>query len=534
MRGQGIIVAALLAGATNAWAAGATYPDNGTISIGRGGAWAANPSDGLAFQYNPAGLTQARGWNAYVDARLSFQGLTFTPDAANPAGGPFVPNSASNSAPPFLGPSAAGYYGFGKLGPFDAFTVALGATGPSSIGKLNFPSDGPQRYALIHSNYLIAYGSLAAAARMGIVSFGVTGQVVHTTLEFSQAAFSGTGACGAVCPTDTDTLATVKGNDWSFTGVFGATVHLLEDTLDIGVSYRPGFAINTTGTLEAEPPPSLASSITQTGDDARVALNLPHLIRLGARYDVTSKLDLEINATYERWSSFNSVIVDTLDATSGGVGVQVNVPGAPIVQVPDIVLPKEFLDAYSLRLGGDYDVIDDKFIVRAGVTLESSAVPSRQVSVDFGNWARQAIAVGASVRMFGAWVDLAYAHHFVASQTITNSTVVQVVTPNVLGPVDPTPATVGNGRYTADMNIISLSIRLPFDELTSEFWSDGEIAAAAPHTEVGVEEPAPEPVAQPAQVVEPTTEAEPAAATSDASDEQKAPEANKENSDEKK
>ena len=40
-------------------AAGMEYPDNGTIAIGRGGAHAANPEDGLAFQYNPAGLA----WN---------------------------------------------------------------------------------------------------------------------------------------------------------------------------------------------------------------------------------------------------------------------------------------------------------------------------------------------------------------------------------------------------------------------------------------------------------------------------------------
>ena len=41
-----------------AYAAGIEYPDNGTIAIGRGGADAANPDDGLAFQYNPAGLAQ--------------------------------------------------------------------------------------------------------------------------------------------------------------------------------------------------------------------------------------------------------------------------------------------------------------------------------------------------------------------------------------------------------------------------------------------------------------------------------------------
>lgn len=68
------VVAAVVAGSIgtpHAFAAGIEYPDNGTLAIGRGGAYAANPEDGLAFQYNPAGLAQQRGPRLTLDARMS-------------------------------------------------------------------------------------------------------------------------------------------------------------------------------------------------------------------------------------------------------------------------------------------------------------------------------------------------------------------------------------------------------------------------------------------------------------------------------
>ena len=125
----GCVLAAVagIGGLPRAWAAGMEYPDNGTIAIGRGGAHAANPEDGLAFQYNPAGLAQQLGLRLHVDSRLAWQATRFTQAGGAPA--------VENSEQPFLAPAGALSYGFGAVGPLSNLTIAVGATGPSAIGK---------------------------------------------------------------------------------------------------------------------------------------------------------------------------------------------------------------------------------------------------------------------------------------------------------------------------------------------------------------------------------------------------------------
>jgi hypothetical protein len=58
-------------------------------------------------------------------------------------------------------------------------------------------------------------------------------------------------------------------------------------------------------------------------------------------------------------------------------------------------------------------------------------------------------------------IDLAYAHHFQPARTVTDSRVVQVVTPCLLpGCTDPAPTVVGNGRYEAALDVVSIALRV--------------------------------------------------------------------------
>ena len=158
---------ALTLASASAFAAGIEHPDIGAIAIGRGGAYAAAPTDGLAMQYNPAGFASQHGLHLTLDANLGWQQLSFAPAT----GGATV----SNSAGPFLVGAPIASYGFGRVGPLSALTVALGFTTPSAIGKQTYPGTHPpmmplppeqagQRYALMSSDYFIIYYSAAIAA----------------------------------------------------------------------------------------------------------------------------------------------------------------------------------------------------------------------------------------------------------------------------------------------------------------------------------------------------------------------------------
>ena len=160
-------------------AAGVEHPDVGTVPLGRGGAYAADPDGGLAIVYNPAGLARQAGLRVTLDASLAWQHLTFTPTMGEP--------SVSNGAGPFLAPAFAVSYGLGTVGPLAGLTFAAGATGPTAIGKLEYPANGAQRYALVSSDTQIVYWSAAVAAAFNRwLAAGVTLQLVQGRARFVQ------------------------------------------------------------------------------------------------------------------------------------------------------------------------------------------------------------------------------------------------------------------------------------------------------------------------------------------------------------
>ncbi len=452
-----------------AWAAGIEFPDNGTIAIGRGGANAANPDDGLAFQYNPAGLAQAafRGWHLSLEAKIASQALTFT--SATPGTSP-----VSNSAPPFLAPGGSVAYGFGAVGPLSDLTLSLGATGPSAIGKSQFPGDGAQRYGINSTDYFIAYYSAAIAAgwKRGDFSarLGLTGQLVQGNATFNQAVWAGFGTYdkspNSVTSTASDSVATFNGKS-SFipTVVVGLSVSPTAD-IDIGISYRPEIMFDAPGTLDISLPKSAQNiGAVVHGNSAELQLPFAANLRAGVAWRATKRLRLELDGVWERWSVFQQLTVKTnnIYITSAAMGPTNQTP------LPDVVFPHNMNDAYSVRLGADVTVVDDRFLVRAGYAYETSAIPTAYVSVDFPNWQRHVASVGASVRMWGAWLDLAYAHHFIQTQVVTNSQVMQQVSPTIL-PGNPSVASViGNGTYDAALDVVSVSLRIPFGDLHSRF-----------------------------------------------------------------
>ncbi|HVZ75070.1 MAG TPA: outer membrane protein transport protein [Polyangia bacterium] len=438
-----------LAGAPAARAAGVEHPDVGTIAIGRGGADAAAPDSGLALQYNPAGFARQGGLRVTLDANLAWQQLRFSPVSGAPV---------SNAAPPFLAPAAVVSWGLSRVGPLPALTFALGATGPAAIGKLSYPAAGTQRYALVSSDTTIAYLSGAVAATLARwLDAGVTFQLVKGTATFTQAVWS-----GEVMGTDAaqDTVAHVDVTSGLIpTAVLGVTARP-SPRVAIGVSYRPRFTFDAAGSLTTElPATARAVGAHQTGTSASFLLPMPDVIRAGVQVKPQARWLVEGDVVVERWSTLDALRIVPHGITIDSPNLGTSKP------LPDIVLQKSFTDAFSVRVGGDYAVLPGRLTVRAGYLHETSAVPLASTSVDFPNWQRDAVSAGASfaIPRTPVTVDVAYAHHFLPTRTVTNSAIVQVVTPCLSpGCTDPAPTPVGNGRYEASLDILSLSLRLAF------------------------------------------------------------------------
>jgi long-subunit fatty acid transport protein len=450
----GSVMFVFVAGAQQAArAAGIEHPDLGTVALGRGGAYAADPEDGLALQYNPAGFAKQRGLRVTVDGSLSWQALTFTP-----AGGG---GSASNGAPPFLDGAVVVSYGLGKVGPLSDLAFAAGLTGPSAIGKLSYPADGPQRYALISTDFLILYPSIAASASFrDWLSAGVTFQLVKGWAKFNQAVWAGMAQ-----GTDPgfDAVAHVDVTSGLIpTAVLGVTVRPIP-RLAIGLSYRPRYTFDASGTLTTDLPASaMAIGAHQVGTSAGFVLHEADVVRLGALWTANDRWLVEGDVVYENWGPLSTIEIhpQNIRVMSDNFGTD--------KALQNIIFPKDFEGTFSVRAGGDYAVLPGRLTVRGGLLYERSAIPLSSTNVDFGNWDRYMIAIGASVpftvQKVQASVDIAYAHHFIPSRTVTNSTAVQVVSPCLTpGCTDPAPTVIGNGTYDASLNAVSLSVRVALD-----------------------------------------------------------------------
>ncbi len=446
-----------------AFAAGIEHPDLGTIAIGRGGAYAAAPTDGLAMQYNPAGFAAQHGLRLTLDANMSFQQLSF----AAASGG-----SASNSAGGFLVGAPIISYGLGPVGPLSALTFAIGFTTPSAIGKQTYPgthppamplldAQDPQRYAIMSTDYFIVYYSAAiAASYKDWFSAGVTLQLVHGSAKFSQAVWTGTGA-----GTDPfqDAVANVDvSNGVVPTAVFGVTVRPVPK-LALGASYRPRFDFLAHGTLTTEIPANqvVALGLQVVGNSTDFFLRFPDVIRFGAQYAFNSRLLVEADVVGELWSELHTIEIRPQDIHITSTSFKTD------KALPNIIFQKDYQDSISVRVGGDYQLLPGRLTVRAGYLHETSAIPLKSVSVDFGNWQRDVVSVGATVKIWrGLSASAAYAHHFIADQNVTDSKVVQVVTPCVLATMcsPPDPTVVGKGIYKASLDVASLSLGVILDD----------------------------------------------------------------------
>lgn len=444
------LVATTLA-ARRARAAGVEHPDVGTIAIGRAGAYAADPDESLALQYNPAGLARQDGVRATIDATLAWQRVTFAPASGDPA--------VSNGGAPFVAPAIVASYGLGATGPLAGLTFAIGATGPTAIGRLSYPRGGAQRYALVDGDTTIIYWSAAVAAAFNRwLSAGVTLQAVSGTAHFTQIVWS--GEAPGTDPGQ-DTLARVDVSSGVIpTAVLGVTARP-SARVAVGLSYRPRFTFDAAGTLTTElPPAAQALGARQAGTDARLTLPLPDVVRAGVLVRPAARWLVEADVVLERWSALDALVLHTqgIRIVSDNLGTD--------KPLPDIVLPKSFQDAVSVRLGGEHEIVPARLTARAGYLHETSAVPLGSTSVDFPNWERDAVSVGASfaIPRTPLLVDLAWAHHFQPTRTVTDSRVVQVVTPCLTpGCTDAPPTVVGNGRYQASLDLLSIAVRLILD-----------------------------------------------------------------------
>ncbi len=413
-------------------AGGMTVGDLGTQAEGRAGAFAAKSDDLTAIEYNPAGLTLIGGTQFYLSNRFGYAIERFTRAPTRDAdpeistrddgvrSGQLVTFDRVENGHPWqlLNPVIAAGSNFG----LESWAFALGAYAPPGISVQEFPDDnGPnvmrkagQKFMMIDRDVKILYYSLSVAWKYQDI-FGVGGSLQWVDAASIKMSLMIDGnTYGVVNPvySSSHMKSTITGADhFGVSGLLGVWYRPLP-FLQFGLSGRAPTQIDADCDLKVEmtaPGFDVEPVITRNGrpaNDVDLAFTLPATGRFGARYihlqGEKPLFDVELDFVFEAWSMTDKYSLNARDLLTVVEGTSIN------VVVDKVDIPKKWKNTYSVRLGGDFNVLPERLILRAGGMYESPATRPEYASIDFFSNHRVGAALGASVKFYGVDISLSY------------------------------------------------------------------------------------------------------------------------------
>jgi long-chain fatty acid transport protein len=468
-------VAAVLTAAADVGAAGLYFSDRGTRPLARGGAFVAGADDLGAIWYNPAGIVDAPT-GFLVDATWLHYTSEFTRQAqtTSATGTTFVQSfpGVSGSTPILPVPTIAGSYRFGDK---QQYAVALGMYAPM-VPVTTYPmtisnpdgssSPAPQRYSLVSldGSLLVVTGAWFAWRPIEQLRVGAGFQMLVGTFK-STVDFSACPPDNLVCAGENPSYDAYSqlnvGPIVTPSGNFGAT-YVPMKKVRIGASAQLPFAVDAPAKVDVRLPTAVVfDNAYQQGDDARVKFTLPAVARIGVEVRPLDDQDLRIELAYVRefWSEQQSIAVTPTD-------IQLyKITGFPSpFAVSPISIPRGGQDSNSIRLGGEYKLPIDPYVLqlRAGLAYESSGIQQNYVSPLTIDSDKYTAALGGGLFIGKHWrFDAVYAHVFMADVNVSPAT---AAVPRV-NPVQGNPtqtAAVNGGHYSAGADAIGIGMQYAF------------------------------------------------------------------------
>ena len=416
-----VVVATLLI-CTDALAGGVEVGDQGAEASGRAGAFVAKADDPSAIEYNPAGLANLDNTVIYLGNRFGYafekfrRAPTWDWSQAQTGMPEYVEFEPVQNQKPWqlLGPMVVLASDFG----LENWGFAAGVYGPPGISVQKFPVDGGQRYMLTERDTKILYYSLSAAWKYSdIFGVGFSLQWVDVARLRIGLVINGDTTPGVVVPDSSpfDMEAKVDGADHvGLSGVFGAwyrpvpcfQVAFSGRVIPVDVNADAKLSLDALELTLDEPLQPMKDG--EPNNDVTFSMTLPVQLRLGGRYIYLKGgeelFDVELDLRYEMWSQMDKYTVD-------GTGMTVELANQ-IVEVGEIVIDKDWSDTFSVRLGGDYNLIQDRLTLRAGGFYESAAYKAQYAYVDFFASHRVGGSAGGTVTLDRFDLSLSYTYVF--------------------------------------------------------------------------------------------------------------------------
>lgn len=354
-----------------------------------------------AIYFNPAGLALGVGWRIYAEGLLAWRTVEYrrpasaisnrvadgtgagTPESAvdansgkatlsNFAAAPFLA-VVTDLGVPNLGIAAGAYVPFGGQATWDK--------NEDYEGNTDYPGavDGVQRWATIDGELRSIYTTLAGAYRFPGPRLSVGAGV--------SLVMSNTFTTRARTPQGNDDLVNAAGDvaeGRSLIDVSGISVAATLGVnweampgLWLAASYQsqPGFGNSTqSGTLTNK---FGAGSTDPT--DIRFEQELPDIIRIGARFKPSDRVELRLAGDLQRWSVFEHQCLLDSEADPDAK-CELNEDGTSANDEQPIIvnIPRQWKDSYGVRGGASY-WLAPSLELSGGVAFDSSAVPDKTI-----------------------------------------------------------------------------------------------------------------------------------------------------------
>lgn len=478
MRATGLLVLSLaLVGVPGiARAGGMEVGDTGAEALARGGAFVAKADNPTAINYNPAGFVKLRGHHIATSANAVHWAYDFT-RTGSVGGNPYP--TASGTEPWFAAPLHL--MATTDLGYFDRITLAAGFYAPAALGRgyAAETDDGsgnktpaPQRYDFVEMGGLMLFPSVALAFRpTRWLDIGLSFQWAVSKVTATNYAMV-SDACDTTEDPSCDIVMEIEAQDlFAPSGSAGVLVRPGRN-LELGALLR----LPSKSELEGNAKVTVGSGLKRLESYVKYPMMDPEeppititnayplMFRLGARYIFLSgdeeRADIEANFVFENWAA-----VSKRSVTIHGLSL-----GKPIGERE---MDSRLKNTFGFRLGGSYRfrlARNAELILRAGSFFETESTEVSDTSLQVLGPRRIGVTGGVGLRWGFLALDAAYAHLFVPTRVVNQSTVTaQDFKADGNGPV------VGNGTYSASVDMLSVQLTVSFGGIAS-----GRAPAAEP------------------------------------------------------
>jgi long-chain fatty acid transport protein len=385
-----LLVALLLGMSTrHSWANGFGLPDQDAFATARGEAFVATADNASAIYYNPAGITQLTNNNIRGGLNSVYYEPTYQPPAGQPNNGRTYYDSANFAYLPQL------FYTYTASGA--PLSFGLGIYAPYG-GNMSWPQNTGFRSVAISGNLkYITINPVVAVKLTPTLSIGGGAMFNYGDISMYQ------GLNRRAVPFTN--FFNFTGDGWSV-GYNAGVLWQPYEKLSFGATFRSSTSLNFQGNTDFQ---YIGNGYNKPAQrDASAIFTFPLTTVFGVSYRPTPKWNLEFDANYTGWNSFDTVTIEQ---------------SPPPVKRPfnqNVTVNLDWQASWMYEFGATR-YFDNGWHVSGGYVFNENSVPDTYYSPLVADLNRNFFSLGTGFSGKRFNFDLAYQLGFAFKRDVTGS-----------------------------------------------------------------------------------------------------------------